>query len=54
VPKAPIEEVALETFQHVLNVNIAGPFLCAKEAFKIFKRQEPQGGTLTNVKKDQS
>ncbi|KAI0761991.1 hypothetical protein BD413DRAFT_586987 [Trametes elegans] len=41
-PQVPIEEVSLETFQQVLNVNLVGAFLCTREAVKIFKVQSPR------------
>ena len=40
----PIEEIPLELFTSVLNVNLVGSFLCTREAFKIFKSQTPTGG----------
>ncbi|KAF5380672.1 hypothetical protein D9757_007063 [Collybiopsis confluens] len=46
--QAPIEEVPLATFQNVLNVNLVAPFICTREAFKIFKAQTPQGGRIIN------
>jgi NAD(P)-dependent dehydrogenase (short-subunit alcohol dehydrogenase family) len=36
--------LSLETFQQVINVNLAGSFIAAREAMKIFKAQTPQGG----------
>lgn len=30
-----------------MNVNLIGPFLCTREAFKVFKRQHPPGGEIT-------
>ncbi|KAM5540899.1 hypothetical protein V8D89_005543 [Ganoderma adspersum] len=47
-PQVPIEEVSLETFQSVVNVNLIGTFLCTREAVKIFKAQTPQGGRIIN------
>jgi len=44
----PIDEVSLETFRVVLDVNVIGPFLCTREAFKIFKAQSPPGGRIIN------
>jgi NAD(P)-dependent dehydrogenase (short-subunit alcohol dehydrogenase family) len=38
--------LSLETFQQVINVNLAGSFIAAREAMKIFKAQTPQGGKL--------
>lgn len=45
-PQDPIEDVSLETFQKVVNVNLIGTFLCTREAVRIFKSQRPQGGTV--------
>ncbi|KAJ6543995.1 hypothetical protein B0H19DRAFT_1221811 [Mycena capillaripes] len=47
-PAVPLEEVSLETFQEVISVNLVGPFLCAREAVKIFKSQNPVGGRIIN------
>src|SRR5882762_3698966 len=43
-PALPLDEIPLSDFQDVLNTNLIGPFLCARYAFRIFKRQSPQGG----------
>ena len=43
----PLEELSLETWQHVLDVNLTGPFLCSREAMKIMKRQG--GGRIINI-----
>lgn len=43
----PIEELSLATWQHVLNVNLTGPFLCSREAMEIMKRQ--RAGRIINV-----
>lgn len=45
---APIDEVSYETWKKVVDVNINGMFLCAKEAWKIMKAQNPQGGRIIN------
>jgi len=47
-PPIPIEELPLTLFQHVVNVNLVGTFLCTREAVKIFKSQSPQGGRIIN------
>lgn len=44
----PLEDFSLETFQNVVNANLIGPFLCTREAFKVFKAQSPQGGRIIN------
>ncbi|KAF9046467.1 short-chain dehydrogenase/reductase SDR [Panaeolus papilionaceus] len=43
-----IEDMSLETFTNVLNVNVVGPFLATREAVRIFKSQNPQGGRIIN------
>ena len=40
----PLEDTPLTDFMNVLNTNLVGPFLCTREAIKIFKSQNPQGG----------
>ncbi|KIJ57740.1 hypothetical protein HYDPIDRAFT_53144, partial [Hydnomerulius pinastri MD-312] len=44
----PIEEMPLELFTSVVNVNLIASFLCTREAFKIFKSQTPTGGEIIN------
>lgn len=43
----PIEELSLASWQKVIDVNLTGPFLCTREAFKIMKAQG--GGRIINV-----
>ena len=45
---APIDEVPVETWMNVVNVNLNGMFLCARQAFSIMRAQEPQGGRIIN------
>ncbi|KAK7689826.1 hypothetical protein QCA50_006465 [Cerrena zonata] len=47
-PAIPTEELSLELFQRVTNVNLVGTFLCTREAVKIFKNQTPTGGRIVN------
>ena len=42
-----VDELSLEKFQHVMNVNVTGPFLCTRQAFRIMK--EAGGGRITNI-----
>ncbi|KAH0832267.1 hypothetical protein J3R83DRAFT_13255 [Lanmaoa asiatica] len=44
----PIEEMPLDLFTSVVNVNLVASFLCTREAFKIFKSQTPMGGRVIN------
>ena len=43
----PLEETSLASWRRVLETNLTGPFLCAREAMKIMKRQ--RGGRIINV-----
>jgi glucose 1-dehydrogenase len=36
---APVDEMTLEQWQNVIDVNLTGMFLCAREAVRAFKRQ---------------
>ena len=47
-PGVPLEELPLAQWQHVLNVNLTGSFLCTQEAIKLMKAQDPQGGRIIN------
>jgi NAD(P)-dependent dehydrogenase (short-subunit alcohol dehydrogenase family) len=43
----PIEDLSLETWQHVMDVNLTGVFLCTREAMRIMK---PAGvGRIINI-----
>jgi NAD(P)-dependent dehydrogenase (short-subunit alcohol dehydrogenase family) len=48
LPAGPMEDIPLERWQAVVNVNLTGSFLCAQEAIRIFKAQKPQGGRIVN------
>jgi NAD(P)-dependent dehydrogenase (short-subunit alcohol dehydrogenase family) len=45
---APFEELSLERWQAVVDVNLTGMFLCAQGAFRLMKAQRPQGGRIIN------
>jgi NAD(P)-dependent dehydrogenase (short-subunit alcohol dehydrogenase family) len=47
-PPVPMEELSLEQWQTVVDVNLTGAFLCAQEAVRIMKSQTPQGGRIVN------
>jgi NAD(P)-dependent dehydrogenase (short-subunit alcohol dehydrogenase family) len=47
-PRVPMEELALEDWKRVVDVNLTGCFLCAQEAIKIMKDQTPKGGRIIN------
>ena len=47
-PPVPMEDLTLEQWQAVVNVNLTGPFLCTQEAIRLMKDQDPQGGRIIN------
>lgn len=47
-PGVPMEELTYEQWSAVVAVNLTGSFLCAQEAIKIMKAQEPKGGRIIN------
>jgi NAD(P)-dependent dehydrogenase (short-subunit alcohol dehydrogenase family) len=44
----PLDELETGAWQHVVDVNLTGSFLCAQAAFRIMKRQDPRGGRIVN------
>jgi len=48
IPTAPLEDVSYEQWQQVVQTNLTGSFLCTQEAFRLMKRQVPQGGRIIN------
>ncbi len=44
----PIEDLPVEEWRRVVDVNLTGPFLCAREAIRIMKAQTPKGGRIIN------
>lgn len=48
LPGKPIDEIAVEDWRALAEVNITGMFLCARAAFGRMRRQHPQGGRIIN------
>jgi NAD(P)-dependent dehydrogenase (short-subunit alcohol dehydrogenase family) len=48
VPAVPMEDLTFEQWSYVVNVNLTGAFLCAQEAVRAMKAQDPQGGRIIN------
>jgi NAD(P)-dependent dehydrogenase (short-subunit alcohol dehydrogenase family) len=44
----PLEDLSVEDWKRVVDVNLTGPFLCAREAIRIMKTQSPKGGRIIN------
>ncbi|SFR99192.1 SDR family oxidoreductase [Yoonia litorea] len=47
-PQTTIDEVTLQDWQQVVDVNLTGMFLCARAAFRQMRNQTPQGGRIIN------
>jgi NAD(P)-dependent dehydrogenase (short-subunit alcohol dehydrogenase family) len=47
-PGVPMEDITFEQWTAVVGVNLTGAFLCAQEAIRIMKGQEPRGGRIIN------
>jgi NAD(P)-dependent dehydrogenase (short-subunit alcohol dehydrogenase family) len=47
-PAIPMEDLSFEQWMTVVDVNLTGAFLCAQEAIKIMKSQQPRGGRIIN------
>ena len=45
---APMEDMSLEQWRLVVDTNLTGAFLCAREAFRTMKEQRPKGGRIIN------
>lgn len=48
VPPLTIDELTVEQWRTVLDVNLHGAFLIARAAFKEMRKQNPQGGRIIN------
>ena len=47
-PAVPLEDLTDEDWRRVVDVNLTGPFLCTREAFRLMKDQQPRGGRIIN------
>ncbi|WP_145192346.1 SDR family oxidoreductase [Pseudomonas sp. URMO17WK12:I11] len=47
-PAVPVDELALEHWRNVMATNVDGVYLCARAAFGLMRRQQPQGGRIIN------
>ena len=47
-PGVPLEDLTVEQWRNVVDVNLTGAFLCTREAFKLMKNQTPMGGRIVN------
>jgi NAD(P)-dependent dehydrogenase (short-subunit alcohol dehydrogenase family) len=47
-PAVLLEDLTIEQWKAVVDVNLTGLFLCTQEAFRIMKAQTPRGGRIIN------
>src|SRR5207248_2567927 len=47
-PAVPMEELPIETWRAVVDINLNAMFYCTQEAIRIMKAQEPRGGRIIN------
>jgi NAD(P)-dependent dehydrogenase (short-subunit alcohol dehydrogenase family) len=47
-PPVPLEDLTIEQWRRVVDVNLTGVFLCTQAAFRLMKAQTPRGGRIIN------
>jgi len=47
-PPVPLEDLTVEQWRRVVDVNLTGVFLCTRAAFRLMKDQSPRGGRIIN------
>jgi NAD(P)-dependent dehydrogenase (short-subunit alcohol dehydrogenase family) len=47
-PAVDVDALTLADWNRVVAVNLTGSFLCAREAFRVMRGQQPQGGRIIN------
>lgn len=47
-PAVPLEDLAIDQWRAVVDVNLTGAFLCTQQAFVLMKAQHPRGGRIIN------
>jgi NAD(P)-dependent dehydrogenase (short-subunit alcohol dehydrogenase family) len=47
-PGIPLEDLTVEQWRNVVNINLSGMFFCIQEAFRTMKDQNPRGGRIIN------
>jgi NAD(P)-dependent dehydrogenase (short-subunit alcohol dehydrogenase family) len=47
-PPVPLEDLPVEKWRQVVDVNLTGAFLCCQEAIRMMKKQTPRGGRIIN------
>lgn len=47
-PAVTLDELDVEQWRNVIDTNLNGVFLCARGAFRLMRKQTPQGGRIIN------
>ncbi len=47
-PGINLEDLTIEQWRNVVDINLTGVFLCTQEAFRLMKAQQPMGGRIIN------
>ena len=47
-PAIPLEDLTVEQWKSVVDINLTAVFLCTQEAFRMMKSQTPRGGRIIN------
>jgi NADP-dependent 3-hydroxy acid dehydrogenase YdfG len=47
-PGKTIDEISIDDWKEVVDINLNGSFYCAREAFSTMRHQSPQGGRIIN------
>ena len=48
LPETRIDQINIAEWKNLIDVNLTGSFICAREAFRIMSKQNPQGGRIIN------
>ncbi|MBS0362319.1 MAG: SDR family oxidoreductase [Proteobacteria bacterium] len=47
-PPVPLEDLSVDQWKRVVDINLTGVFLCTQGAFRLMKDQDPRGGRIIN------
>ncbi|MBX3587737.1 MAG: SDR family oxidoreductase [Ramlibacter sp.] len=47
-PGVPLDELTVEQWKNVVDINLSGMFYCIQHAFRVMKAQSPKGGRIIN------
>ena len=47
-PGVPLEDLTVEQWRNVVDINLSGMFFCMQEAIRIMRDQNPRGGRIIN------